>query len=220
MRRDRKCSSAINTLLDDEPAIQSFTPLSISNPTTTLTYLPSPPDGFTLRSLKVAIESLGPFFVTPVRQSTILDQLSRNSQRKEARDLALRVFIAFLFSIPTFLIAILPSFLPSPSPYRNYLDGEILGSASRGTLLLWVLATPVQFGVGSLFYTRSWKGVRGVWRRGGERKWKRRFLRWGSMDVLVCLGSSSFLLPSSSIILTRSSCEKEPQQPISPRSSS
>lgn len=82
-----------------------------------------------------------------------------------------------------------------------FWETAIWGSASRGTIALWILATPVQFGVGSLFYTRAWKGVKGVWRRGGEHRWRDRMLRWGSMDSLVALGTSTAYIASLAFLI-------------------
>lgn len=83
------------------------------------------------------------------------------------------------------------SLLPQSHPLAAYFSTPIWGNASRGTVALFALATPVQFGVGSLFYVRAWKSLRGVWKRGGEGRWRNRLLRWGSMDSLVALGTTA-----------------------------
>lgn len=54
----------------------------------------------------------------------------------------------------------------------------------------------VQFGIGSIFYSRAFKGVRSVWRRQGPTKWRDRLLRWGSMDSLVALGTTTAFVAS------------------------
>lgn len=195
-----KCSTAINRLLEGLHAagtIASFTPLEFELPVTTITYVPSPPDGFTLRTLRSQIADLGPFTIHPIKANDTLDDLARKAQGREARALAVRVGITFLFAIPTFLIAVVAMSLLAPThPLRRYFEASLVGSASRGTIALWILATPVQFGIGAMFYTRAWKGVKGVWRRGGADKWKNRLLRWGSMDTLVALGTTTAYVAS------------------------
>ncbi|GAA96235.1 uncharacterized protein L969DRAFT_100732, partial [Mixia osmundae IAM 14324] len=158
-----------------------------------LSYLPQPP-AFTIRSIKQAIEALG-FKFSIQREDTLQDRAQRSQERERMRIL-IRLFICFLFAIPTFTIAVLGmTLLPSSNSFRAQLDTPAWGQASRGTLALFALATPVQFGVGQFFYTRAYKSLRGVWRsRRGQVSWKRtaynRLLRWGSMDTLVALGTS------------------------------
>lgn len=163
----------------------SFTHLA---PETTLTYIPSPPDGLTLRSLKREVEERGPFTLHPI--SSLGASFSNSpAARKEARLLAARVAIAFLFVIPTFVIGVVGmGLLSSTHPFREYWEVTLVGGATRGTIALFVLATPVQFGVGSVFYERAFHTLRAVWRPG--RSWIDRALRWGSMDTLVVLGTT------------------------------
>ncbi|KAL8284089.1 hypothetical protein RQP46_004838 [Phenoliferia psychrophenolica] len=163
------CSDSINDLLDSLKAtstIASFTPLSHANPYTTVSYTPLPPSGFTLRTLQSSIGSLGPFTIHPVRASDVLTTLARAAQARESRSILLRLSLAFLFAIPTFIIAIVAmSLLPSSDPLAMFFSTPLWGNASRGTIALFVLSTPVQFGVGSLFYIRAFKSLRGVWKR-------------------------------------------------------
>lgn len=187
------CSTAINDLLSSlhsSGSLASFTPLTLASPITSLTYTASPT--FTLRTLRSRITSLGPFTVVPLHTSSTLSTLSSASQAREAAHILLLLGIAFLFTIPTFIIGVVVmSLLSSSSPLARYFATPLWGSASRGTIALFALATPVQFGVGAFFYARAWKGVRGVWRRGGKGRWKVRLLRWGSMDTLVALGTTA-----------------------------
>ncbi|SCV73577.1 BQ2448_7503 [Microbotryum intermedium] len=186
-----KCSSAINTHLDSLQAagtILSFQPCSMASPVLSLTYVPQPPDGFTLRTLRSSIMSFGPFTLHPVHTSSVLTLLARQAQARESRSILLRLLITVLFAIPTFIIGIIfVSLLPSSHSLRHYFEEPLWGSASRAMIVLSILATPVQFGVGFFFYQRAWHSLRGVWKRGG---WKEKLLRWGSMDTLVALGTT------------------------------
>ncbi|KAK4699686.1 hypothetical protein P7C70_g6571, partial [Phenoliferia sp. Uapishka_3] len=186
------CSKSINSHLSSLIASKdliSATPLSHSSPYTTISYIPHPPHGFTLRTLQSQIASLGPFSLHPIRTSDLLTSLAKASQHRESQSLLLRLCIAFLFAIPTFIIAIVAmSLLPKTNNVAIFFQTPIWGNASRGTIALFILATPVQFGVGSLFYSRAWKGLRGVWKRGS---WKDKLLRWGTMDSLVALGTTA-----------------------------
>lgn len=186
-----KCSSAINALLSSLQAdgdLLSFTSISMSNPTTNITYIPQPPSGFTLRTLRTKITALGPFTLLPLHSASTLSTLAAASQARESRAVLTRFLITLLFAVPTFLIGIVfPSLLSSSHHLRRFFEEPIWGSASRGMVALFALSTPIQFGIGSFFYSRAWKSLRGVWRRGS---WNDRLLRWGSMDTLVALGTT------------------------------
>lgn len=133
-----KCSTALNTLLSSlraDSSLTSFTPLSLSNPVTTLTYTPSPPRGFTIRTLRSSVSSLGPFTMQPIRASSTLTELATKAQAREAKAILFRLIIAFVFAIPTFLIGIVfMSLLNDMDHLRVYFSYPIWGSASRGTI--------------------------------------------------------------------------------------
>lgn len=187
-----KCSSAITSVLgslQDDGSLISATPISMANPYTTISYIPQPPAGFTLRTLRSKITALGPFTLVPIHAASTLSALAAASQARESRAVLLRFLLTFLFAIPTFIIAIvIGSLLPSSHHFRQYFETPLWGSASRAMIALFVLATPVQLGIGSFFYSRAVKSLRGVWKRGS---WTDRLLRWGSMDTLVALGTTA-----------------------------
>jgi cation transport ATPase len=70
------------------------------------------------------------------------------------------------------------------------LEKKVWGDAMLATVILWVLATPIQFGVGAYFYKGAAKSIWGVW-RSSKTSWVTRLIRWGSMDTLVALGTTT-----------------------------
>lgn len=180
----------------------SFTTITLEQPFTTISYIPRPPSVFTLRHLQSQIAALGPFTIHPINASTTLASLSQRAATRESHHLLLLLLIAFIFAIPTFVIAIVAmSLLPPSHPLAVYFNAPIWNSATRGTLSLFALATPVQFGVGSMFYRHAWASVRGVWKRKGAGRWKDRLLRWGSMDTLVALGTTTAWVASVAFMI-------------------
>lgn len=213
------CSSAINAHLEAlqrSSSIISYTPLSISHPVTTLVYIPSPPDGFTLRLLRASLADLGPFTLHPLTLASTLSVLAAKSQAKEARKVSLYLLATFIAAIPTFIIGVVFMSLVSPSNHlAQYFAEPIWGSATRGTIALFILATPVQFGAGSLFYSRAWKGLKGVWKRTRGKKggWKERLWRWGSMDTLVALGTTAAWSASVAFMVLDITAPPSPMNP-------
>jgi copper ion binding protein len=191
-----KCPPRVNKVLE-EFSIKfddlSYTPVTLDDPSATLTYIPRPPE-FSLRIVKLAIQELG--FTMNVLQAETLQDRAMRVQKKERQRLLIRLMVAIVFCIPTFIFGVVgPSLLSASNGFRRYLETPIAGGAARFKIALLVLSTPVQFGVGSLFYTHSYKSLRGVWRkRGGKiskrKVWLDRLFRWGSMDSLVALGTT------------------------------
>lgn len=57
--------------------------------------------------------------------------------------------VAFALAIPTFVIAIVGmTLMKKDDPFRIYWETPVWGGAGKGTVVLFVFATIVQFGVG------------------------------------------------------------------------
>ncbi|KAH8919771.1 heavy metal translocatin [Atractiella rhizophila] len=165
-----------------------FDSFSVSNPVFSLSYIPQAgAKPFNLRLIRSEIEDLG--FTFDVAKDESLSTLAQRLQRKERRKLLILIAISFAFALPMFVIYVVGmSLVPSSNSFRMWLETPIWGGADRGTVASWILATPIQFGVGWYFYEKAWNGVKRVWIRRG---WVDRLIRWGSMDTLVALGTSA-----------------------------
>ncbi|CEH14212.1 copper resistance-associated p-type atpase [Ceraceosorus bombacis] len=162
------------------------TAFSLSRPVISVCYLPS--RKLNLRSIIKALQDLDPAFSVEHVRAPSLASRSAKLARKELTNYIVRLAIACMFVPPTLVLGVIAPMLSSHHPLRHTFDRPVWGGASLGEVSLWLLATPVQFGVGSLFYTRSIKSFKSVWRPG--RSWSERLLRWGNMEVLVALGTS------------------------------
>ena len=182
----------------------TFAPISFDSPTTTITYTPEPP-AFTLRLIRDLLASHG-FTLSVVHIDSIEERAAR-ARIREQRRILLRLVVTFLFAIPTFIVAVVGmSLVHSESGFRKNLEAPVWGNASRATIILFALATPIQLGVGCFFYVRAWKGLKGVWRKrkaGADwrRVWVERLFRWGSMDSLVSLGTSTGYFASLGLMI-------------------
>ncbi|RSH88277.1 uncharacterized protein EHS24_000811 [Apiotrichum porosum] len=200
------CITQLNHHLATMP-VKSFTPLSFHNPVTTVTYVPHHP--LTIRDILSGLSNVAPEFDAAVARTQSLSERSQEIQRREVKLLAAHLAVAFIFAIPTFIIAIVSMvLLPMSSPFRQFWDKPVWGGANRGTVVLWALATVVQFGVGRLFYQRAlnalWSHLRWLlppflrpasMRRssaaasGRKFSWRSLF-SFGSMDLLVSLSTT------------------------------
>lgn len=157
----------------------SYSPVTVSENVTTLRYIPS--YSLNIRSILSGV----PRPMTAVfHQRPSVHSRSREIQRKEARD-TLRLFLAStLFAIPTFVIGVVGMLLlPKSNPFRQWCEGTgWWGGVSRAVLLLWILATCVQFGIARIFFVHGWQSLR------FRRSWSTIF-RFGNMNLLVALST-------------------------------
>ncbi len=164
---------------------------SMDQPVFQITYTPVPQqdDPLTMRHLIAAISTLDDTWTVSHVKPPSLAARSRELAWNELVSQMVRLLIAALFAVPTtFIGMIVPMFLPQDGAVYQAIARPLVGTASTGDIILWCLATPVQFGVGSVFYVGAWKSIRRVWRKG--RSWSDRLLRWGNMDVLVAFGTT------------------------------
>ena len=57
--------------------------------------------------------------------------------------------MSFAFVIPTFVIGVLAmDFLPGHNRFRMWWEAPLWGGATRTAVVLWIMATFVQFGIG------------------------------------------------------------------------
>jgi P-type Cu+ transporter len=182
------CPENVMQRLDKMSQILHAEPPTLQDPVLRLTYEPSPPT-FTIRDVISAIMSSNspPFRVTIHKPPTIEDR-ARIIQAKEKRSLLYRLGFAVITAIPTFIIGVVfMSLVSSENPIRNYLMEPMwMGNASRIQWMLFFFATPVMFNSAGSFHRRSWKEIHALWRRGSRTPVWKRFLRFGSMNLLVC----------------------------------
>ena len=172
--------------LDKMSQIILAEPPTIQEPILRLTYDPSPPS-FTIRDVVSAISNNLPFRVT-VHSPPSLEDRAQLKQAKERRSLLYRLCFSVIIAVPTFIIGVVfMSLVSSKNPTRKFLIEPMwIGNASRIQWALFFLSTPVMFYSAGSFHKRSLKEIRTLWRRGSPTPVWKRFLRFGSMNLLVC----------------------------------
>ncbi|KAJ3005782.1 serine/threonine protein kinase Ran1 [Thoreauomyces humboldtii] len=129
-----------------------------------------------IRDLIGAISELG--YDTTLAPKTNRDTIARNRDRKELNHLATRTAIAFCFALPTVILSMVFSMaLPESSSVRMAMMKEIRPGLTVVGLISFLLATPVQFGLGAKFYKGAYKSLTKT--------------KSANMDVLVALGTST-----------------------------
>ncbi len=164
------------------------------DPILTLTYTPTPPV-LTIRTIIQLIEGAGEPqtpFTASIYHPPSLEDRARYMQRREQRHILRRLLFSVVAAIPMLVLGVVyMTLVSSTNPIRMWLEEPIwAGNASRGVWAMFFIATPVMFYSAGMFHRRSLREIYALWRRGSRTPVWKRFIRFGSMNLLVC---SSYL---------------------------
>lgn len=163
--------------------------LSIDDPVIEISYVPNAPR-LNIRSIINAIQQQDDAFEPSVFHPPSIEQRSRDIHRREQLAIFYRLVISIISAIPTFIIGVVyMDLVPDHSSGRKYLMQQ-LGGVQRANWAMWILATPVYFLAANRFHRRALKEVWILWRPTSRAPLSRRFYRFGSMNMLICLGTS------------------------------
>lgn len=166
-------------------------PMSLRQPILHIRYTPSPP-GFTIRCIFATIKRLNAEFYPSIFHPPTLEERSRQMHAQERTRILCRLILCIIIAIPTFILGIVyMSLVSSDDPIREYLMGHMwAGNVTRLSWALFVLATPIYFVAADTFHRRALKELRSMWRRGSRTPYLHRFTRFGSMNMLISLGTT------------------------------
>ncbi|RSL62490.1 hypothetical protein CEP54_005675 [Fusarium duplospermum] len=187
-----RCPDRIITTLKSlaPDRLQIFQEPNVKNPIVRLRYTPKAPE-FTVRHILQAIEAADEALKASIYHPPTLEERSRAIRAKHQRTLLYREILTIIFAIPTFVLGIVyMSLLPNSNHGKMYLMKPWTSGLSRLDIALFILATPVYFFAADVFHVRAIKEVRTMWRSGSRMPVIQRFYRFGSMNMLVSLGTS------------------------------
>lgn len=165
--------------------------LSFQQPILRIRYVPNT-SALTIRHIFNTIATLNPTFKPSVYHPPTLEERTREMHAEERKRVLFRLILCIIVAIPTFIIGIVfMSLISSKNPIRTYLMGSMwAGNVSRLSWALFILATPVYFFAADTFHRRALKELRAMWRPGSRTLFVHRFIRFGSMNMLISLGTS------------------------------
>jgi Cu+-exporting ATPase len=164
--------------------------LDLQDPIVKLTYTPHAPT-FTVRDIIAAISAVDQPIGPSIYHPPTLEERSRRMHARERLRILIRVLLTFIIAIPTLIIGIVFMSLVSPhNAGRMFLMHPLRAGISRAQWSLFIMATPVYFLCADVFHMKALKEVRKMWRRGSNTPFLQRFYRFGSMNMLMSLGTS------------------------------
>jgi len=173
-----------------KPKVTVLKPITAhTDPIMQISYTPEA-SVFTIRTITFAIASASsPPFGVSVYHPPTLEERARRMQLRERWNLLYRLAFSFIVAIPTFIIGIVYMTLVSRrDPTRMYLMTPVwAGRVSRAEWALFIMSTPVMFYSAGTFHRRSLKEIRALWRKASKTPVWKRFVRFGSMNLLVSI---------------------------------
>ncbi|RFU32791.1 hypothetical protein B7463_g3549, partial [Scytalidium lignicola] len=163
---------------------------TLQDPILKIAYTPHVPE-FTIRDIMSEISSVDESIEPSIYHPPTLEERSRKIHARERQRILIRVIVTAIIAIPTLIIGVIyMSLVPSSNSGRQFLDHPLRAGVSRSQWALFIMATPVYFLCADVFHTRALKEVRSIWRPGSTTPMLQRFYRFGSMNMLMSLGTS------------------------------
>ncbi|KAI8964548.1 heavy metal translocatin [Daldinia sp. FL1419] len=163
-----------------------------------IAYTPVVPS-FTIRRILAAIEASDPAFKATIYHPPTLEERSKRIHARHQKQLFLRAIFTTIVVIPTFIIGVVYMSLVSNSDTsKMYLMEPWRSGISRAQLALCIMATPVYFFGADIFHRRAVKEVSALWRPRSQTPILQRFYRFGSMNMLISLGTTIAYISSIS----------------------
>ncbi|KKA29842.1 hypothetical protein TD95_000422 [Thielaviopsis punctulata] len=161
-----------------------------------VSYVPEAPH-FTVRHIISAIEAADPAFTASIYHPPTLEERSKQIVAKHQRELLIRTVFSVIVAIPTFILGIVyMTLVPHENSVRKFLMKPWTSGINRLQIALFIMATPVYFYGADVFHKRCIKEIFSLWRKGSRTPILQRFYRFGSMNMLISMGTTIAYLSS------------------------
>lgn len=173
------------------------TALSLESPILHIRYLPEPPR-FGIRQILDTISKANVAFHPSVYHPPTIEERTKSMHAAERRRTLRHLIVCIVVAIPTFILGIVfMSLVPADNHVHRYIMEPMWsGNATRLSWALGFLALPVYVYSAKSFHTRALKELRVMWRPGSRTPMWHRFTRFGSMNMLMSLGTTIAFLAS------------------------
>lgn len=177
-------------------------PPSEKDPRVTVRYIPAPP-AVTIREIIATIKAADVAFSASIYNAPSDEERSSIIRRRHQNEILRRLLLAIIVAIPTFIIGIIYMSLVSNTNHtRRWFQEPIwAGNVTRQEWALFIMTTPVMFYSASGFHEGALKDIRSLWRKRSKVPILRRFYRFGSMNLLISLGTTVAYLSSLAVLI-------------------
>jgi len=197
-------------------------PITLNQPFVKFTYIPNVENKVTIRRFLSDLNHIQPLEEEPgytintekdgIFKCSLVEQVSidehlKKLAKQETFNIIKRLVLATIIAIPTFVFGIVGmSLVPSHNSFRMWLEQPLwTGNVSRVMWIVFFLSSPVYFFAADVFHVKAIKEVRSLWLH--KNSFKKRFFKFGSMSLLMSLGTTVSYV--ASIILLILSSQQE-----------
>ncbi|ODV62040.1 heavy metal translocating P-type ATPase [Ascoidea rubescens DSM 1968] len=184
-----KCPESVNNLLKSfGKTVVVSDPITLSRPFVKLTYLSS--ESLTIRKIMQKLDEVSPVFKVELVKPISIDSHLKKMAKLEIKKIIIRLALTSVIAIPTFVFGVVGmSLIKKDSSFMKWLNTPIFKTnISRNEWILFFLATPVYFFVADIFHRKAIREIYNLWKP--HNSWYKRFFKFGSMSLLMCLGTS------------------------------
>lgn len=148
-------------------------------------------------------------YTCQIVEKVSIDEHLRKVTKKETWEVVKRLILAGIIAIPTFIFGILGmSLLSKKNGFRTWLEEPLwVGNVSRVMWIVFFLSTPVYFFAADVFHRKAFKEIRSLWAH--KNSFRKRFFKFGSMNLLMCLGTTVAYV--ASLVLLGMSSRMDPR---------
>jgi Cu+-exporting ATPase len=178
-------------------------------PRLTVRYTPSPP-ATTIREIIATINAADEAFSASIYHPPSDEERSSDIRRRHRNDILWRLLLALVVAIPTFVIGIVyMSLVSKTNTTRIWFEEPVwAGNVSREEWALFIMTTPVMFYSANHFHKGAIKDIRTLWRRTSKVPILRRFYRFGSMNLLISLGTTIAYFSSLAVLIMNATASR------------
>ncbi|ETS78176.1 hypothetical protein PFICI_10238 [Pestalotiopsis fici W106-1] len=176
--------------LQEHGIIEVTTQPTKDSPIMSIKYAPIP-SRLNIRQILAAIQAIDPLFHPSIHHPISAEERSKRIHARQQKQISMRLLGTFIIAIPTFIIGIAyMSLVSKQNSARQYLMSPMADGISRAQIALLILATPVYFCAADLFHRRALKEIWMLWRPSSKTPILQRLYRFGSMNMLMSLGTT------------------------------
>lgn len=172
-------------------ALQILKAPTNQDPILKLRYIARVPS-FTIRTILATIRSTDDKFIPSIYHPPTIEDRARELHARERKRILLRLALSVTAAVPAFIIGVVcMNLLMAKSEIRMFMMHPMwAGNVSRSEWALFILATPVYFFGADTFHKKAFKEIKALWRPGSPTPFLQRFTRFGSMNMLMSLGTT------------------------------
>lgn len=200
---------SLKDIADTELIIDNSDELSLKHPYIKFTYIPNVEKNVTIRHIiDRIIEELSTGehhdIKVSIDKDVPLEEHLRQLSKRETLGILKRLIAVTIIAIPTFVFAVVGmSLVPKGNSFRKWVDEPIwAGDTARAVWILFILSTFVYFFVADLFHKKAIKEIYSLWRH--SKDWRRKLFRFGSMNLLMSLGTTVAYFSSVALLIISS----------------